>query len=178
MAYQLYRERSSPPFHPPNLASWKATKKFFNFIFDNLFAWLPMDPDPGGVGIEEQPTWKLRINYTFKLLRQRVTCSRHDASESGYESFQRVRTLSQSTEPILESDNSKIVVIKARLSEWIDKLRSRVKRESDGLLQSSSSEEIDEEEDEDHLQDVSVSCCTFRKSHVLLDDEYTNDSQP
>lgn len=176
MAYQLYRERSSPPFHPPNLSSWTATKKVFNFIFDKIFAWLPMDPDPGGVGIEDQPTWKLRMNYTFKLLRQRLTC-RQDASESGYESFQRVRTLSQSGESITDSDHSKFAVIKARVSEWIDKVRSQVKREREGLLQSSSSEEIEEEEDEDQLDDISVSCCTFRKSRVLLDDEYTNDSQ-
>ncbi|XP_042205664.1 transmembrane 7 superfamily member 3-like [Homarus americanus] len=176
MAYQLYREKSSPPFHPPNLSSWKATKKFFNFVFDKIFVCLPMDPDPGGAGIEDRPTWILRVTYSFKLLRRRVTCSRQDGFESGYESFQRVRTLSQSAESIPESDNSTVRTIKTRVSEWIEKLRSKSRPDNERLLQVSENEEH-EEEDENQLQDADVSCCTFRQTQVVLDDEYTDNSQ-
>ncbi|KAK7075295.1 hypothetical protein SK128_000886 [Halocaridina rubra] len=56
MVYQLHQERSGQPFHPPSRASWMATMKVVNFIFYNIFSCLPMDPDHGGVGIEDHPT--------------------------------------------------------------------------------------------------------------------------
>lgn len=174
MAYQLTRERSGPPFHPPSLASWRATKKMANFVFDKVFACLPMDPDPGGAGIEDQPTWRLRLSYCFRLVRQKVTCRKRDETESGYESFQRVRSMSQSVdEPDSEFSASLFTRIKERIDEWVESIRSRFRREDEELLQQT---EVSPErnEDEEQLQDVSVSCCNFRKSQVVLDDAYTN----
>nr|XP_053628280.1 transmembrane 7 superfamily member 3-like [Cherax quadricarinatus] len=171
-AYQLYREKSSPPFHPPNLSSWRATKKFCNFVFDKLFACLPMNPDPGGVDIEDQPMWILRVHYSFRVLYQRVTCSRQDSLESGYESFQRVRTMSQSEDSILDCNDSKFNIIKARVCEWIERLQSWLRRDRERLVQRES-----EEYEEAQLLDDGVTCCTFRKSQVVLDDEYTDNSQ-
>nr|XP_045582776.1 transmembrane 7 superfamily member 3-like [Procambarus clarkii] len=169
MGYQLYRERSSPPFQPPNLSSWRATKKFCNFVFDKIFACLPMDPDPGGVGIEDRPTWILRITYSFRMLRERVTCNRHNSLESGYESFQRVRTTSHSPDEELNSNASKFNAIKARINEWIDKVRSRLRRDDERLLE-------DSDDDDTQFEGDGVACCSFRKSRVVLDDEYTANS--
>lgn len=174
MAYQLSRERTGPPFHPPSLASWRATQKMANFVFDKVFACLPMDPDPGGAGIEDQPTWRLRLSYCFRLVRQKVTCRRRDETESGYESFQRVRSMSQSgDEPDSEFSAPLFTRIKERIDGWIESIRSRFRREDEELLQQT---EVSPErnEDEEQLQDVSVSCCNFRKSQVVLDDAYTN----
>ncbi|XP_042877536.1 transmembrane 7 superfamily member 3-like [Penaeus japonicus] len=174
MAYQLTRERSGPPFHPPSLASWRATQKMANFVFDKVFACLPMDPDPGGAGIEDQPTWKLRLSYCFKLVRQKVSCRKHDETESGYESFQRVRSMSQSVdEPDSEFSASLFARMKERINERVESIRSRFRKEDEELLQQT---EVSPEnnEDEEQLQDVAVSCCNFRKSQVVLDDAYTN----
>lgn len=138
-----------------------------------------MDPDPGGAGIEDRPTWRLRINYSLMLVRQRIMCH-EEGVESGYESFQRVRTLSQSADS--EGDiygNSVISRIKRRVTDWVEKFRSGYRREDEGLLQHvDDGERNDQDEEEHHREEETVACCSFRKSPDVLDDMYTVQSQP
>lgn len=185
MAYQLYRERSSPPFHPPNLTSWKDFKRSVNFVFDKMFACLPMDPDPGGIDIEERPAWLLRVVYTSKLAWQRLTCGRGDMPESGYESFPRIRRQSQYLEDS-DSHESRMAVILSRIKEWKGRVQLYFRRGNERLLQEDEDEEQPKEEDEEEeeereedesqLLDGTVSCCAFRDSQVVLDDAYTSNA--
>ncbi|XP_064084874.1 LOW QUALITY PROTEIN: transmembrane 7 superfamily member 3-like [Macrobrachium nipponense] len=175
MTYQLYRDRSGPPFYPPNRASWIATKKAFNFVFDKIFSCLPMDPDPGGVGIEDHPTWKLRLSYSFRLLWKRITCLEHNPAESGYESLRHARTLTQDAnddEP--EPSDSRWNIVRQRMSGWYEKMRGGRGKDEE-LLQAQDIPEPTA--DEEMLQDPPVSCCAFGKSQVVLDDAYNGHTQ-
>ncbi|KAG0725594.1 Transmembrane 7 superfamily member 3 [Chionoecetes opilio] len=118
MAYQLYRERASPPFHPPNLTSWHDFKKSVNFVFDKMFACLPMDPDPGGMDVEDRPAWLLRVVYTSKLAWRRLTCRGGDIPQSGYESFPRIRRLSQYNDQDSNTSDSRMAMILSRIKAW------------------------------------------------------------
>lgn len=182
MAYQLYRERASPPFHPPNLTSWNDFKKSVNFVLDKMFICLPMDPDPGGMDIEERPAWMLRVVYTSKLVWWRLTCKRGDIPESGYESFPRIRRLSQFNDQDSEVNESRMTIILSRIREWKGRVRHYFRRGDERLLQDSDDEEQqreeeeEREEDESQLLEGSVSCCAFRNSQVVLDDAYTTNT--
>ncbi|KAK8375469.1 hypothetical protein O3P69_008361 [Scylla paramamosain] len=182
MAYQLYRERASPPFHPPNLTSWNDFKKSANFVLDKMFICLPMDPDPGGMDIEERPAWMLRVVYTSKLIWWRLTCKGGDIPESGYESFPRIRRLSQYNEQDSETNESRMAMILSRIREWKGRVRHYFRRGDERLLQESEDEEQqregeeEREEDESQLLEGSVSCCAFRNSQVVLDDAYTTNT--
>lgn len=163
LAYQLYRERSSPPFYPPNLNWWQDTKKAVNFVLDVTLRCLPLDPDPGGAGIEERPTWLLRLTYTLRLIRRRLPCAEPDLSESGYQSFQQVRQISQSAESLSTNGHSsssslseprhssRLAMLRERTREWMQKLPACMKRHEQ--LIEDETEEGQGEEDEARLLD-------------------------
>lgn len=180
MACQLYRERASPPFHPPNLTSWHNFKKSVNFVFDKMFACLPMDPDPGGIDVEDRPVWLLRVVYTSKLAWRRLTCKRGDIPESGYESFPRIRRLSQYNDQDPDTRESRMDIILFRIREWKGRVRHYFRRGNERLLQDSEDveqqREEEEREDESQLLEGTPSCCAFRNSQVVLDDAYTTNT--
>lgn len=180
MACQLYRERASPPFHPPNLTSWHNFKKSVNFVFDKMFACLPMDPDPGGIDVEDRPVWLLRVVYTSKLVWRRLTCKRGDIPESGYESFPRIRRLSQYNDQDPDTRESRMDIILFRIREWKGRVRHYFRRGNERLLQDSEDveqqREEEEREDESQLLEGTPSCCAFRNSQVVLDDAYTTNT--
>ncbi|XP_068227180.1 transmembrane 7 superfamily member 3-like [Palaemon carinicauda] len=176
MAYQLYKDRSGPPFYPPSRASWIATKKALNFVLDKIFSCLPMDPDPGGVGIEDHPTWKLRLSYSFTLLWKHITCLEHNNSESGYESLRQARTMTQdANDDESEPSGSRWNIIKQQIGGWYQNMRGRLRKEDEELLQAQDIPEPSA--DEEMLQDPPVSCCAFGKSQVVLDDAYNGHTQ-
>ncbi|KAK4292696.1 hypothetical protein Pmani_034553 [Petrolisthes manimaculis] len=158
MVFQLYRERSSPPFYPPNLTWWEDTKKAINFVLDVTLRCLPLDPDPGGAGIEERPTWLLRLTYTFRLFRRRLPCANPDLSESGYQSFQQVRQISQSAESLATNthsstsslsenrQSSRLAVFQERTRDWVQKLPARFRKKRERLVEVETEEGQGEDE--------------------------------
>lgn len=148
-----------------------------------MFICLPMDPDPGGMDIEERPAWMLRVVYTSKLVWWRLTCKGGNIPESGYESFPRIRRLSQYNDQESDQTNeSKMAMMLSRIREWKGRVQHYFRRGNERLLQENEDEEQqreeeeEREEDESQLLEGSVSCCAFRNSQVVLDDAYTTNT--
>lgn len=141
-----------------------------------------MDPDPGGIDVEERPAWLLRVVYTSRLAWQKLTCRRGDIPESGYESFPRIRRLSQYNEEPSDSNESRMTIVLSRIKEWKGRVQLYFRGGNERLLQEDEDEEQPREgeegreEDESQLLDGAVSCCAFRDSQVVLDDAYTTNT--
>ncbi|XP_076056924.1 transmembrane 7 superfamily member 3-like [Oratosquilla oratoria] len=164
MGYQLYRERSSPPFHPPSLATWEAYKRACLFVWHKVVACVTGRSEEDSVIVDEQPTLRSRLSSAWQSVKAALTCRGSDMEESGYQSFQ---GLISPVPPQEEAPRRRSLTERCKegVSEWWGKVKLRLGRPS--------SEELlpDQAREDEELEDVPVTCCVFGRSRVVLDDE-------
>ncbi|CAL4067382.1 unnamed protein product, partial [Meganyctiphanes norvegica] len=174
MFYQLYKEHSSPPFHPPSLASWNATKKALTFVWSQIISLLYGDADTPD---NDQCSMRSIITRTTTRIMNCLTCRKRRDSESGYESLPRQHSSAQEDLPNLGDDHPSSTAFdnfKEKAQSWIKKFQTGIMKKDN--VESSS--QPDTVADQERLldEDPSGSSTAFGKTQVILHDSYVDDS--